>query len=108
MIAEEELIYTLTNIFAKVIFSFFAASFPRVAERTFTPCRLDCHQDTNHNCNRSPCWINSTRKCKNRIASISRRRIWIRGFFSGKQVSLENIFVQSSLTRNPVFSFLTS
>lgn len=68
-------------------FSFYAASFPRVAKCTFTLGRSDCHQDTDHNSNRSSCRTHFTRKCKNRVASISGRRIWFCSLFSSKQVS---------------------
>ena len=69
------------------IFFFCAAPFPRMAKCTFTLGRFDHHQDTDHNSNRSSCWIDHPRECKNRVTSISRRRVWICSFFSCKQVS---------------------
>lgn len=75
--------YTLSFIHS---FLLYAASFPRVAECAFTLGRFDCHQDADHNSNRPSCWTHFTRKCKNRIAFISRRRVWLCSFFSCKQV----------------------
>lgn len=83
-------IYTKDLLFYFVFYFFYAGPFPRVAKCTCPLGRFDCHQDINHNSNRSSCRTHYTRKCKNRIASISRRRIWVCSFFSSKQVRNEH------------------
>lgn len=83
------------------------APYPRVAKCTFTLGRFDCHQDSDHNSNRSSCWTDYSGKCKNRITFISRRRVWICSFFSCKQVTHKLVWFTTFLRLSiPYFLFL--